>query len=297
MGSIDKSAPRMKKQKELPVYPIFFGVVFVALLAGLVFLYMQYEKETARASQLEAALVQLAEAVQAAPFSVDEFADDESFEAAIDRLGGTVSGLLVESERTQTEVEQQRAAVERLNAERDQTLTQLRDSRSRVESLEEELAESRNALTLLQERHVNELEALRAEITELSDQLDRAEQPIEGVVAQHSEEVVPELPGEPVFPVPDEAAEGPEPEPAVTEKIDDVHPDARIRIEGSELYRYAYYDAETKRLALESVDGRREVTYREVPEETVESLLNAPSFDIYYRIRIRGMFPLGSNDE
>ena len=297
MGSIDKSAPRMKKQKELPVYPIFFGLVFAALVAVLVFLYLQYEKEAARASQFEAAFMQLAEAVQAEPISMEEFADDELFAEAIDRLAGTVSGLLGENERAQEEREQQRAAVERLNAERDQTLMQLRESRSRVESLEEELAESGNALTLLQERHANELEALRAEIAELSDRLSGAEQRTDDITAQQSEDAVPEIPGEPVFPVTEDAAEAPDPEPVIAEAIDEVDPAVRIRIEASELYRYLRYDAEARRLALETVDGRREMVYREVPEETVESWLNAPSFDLYYRIHIRGMFPSGPDGE
>ncbi len=267
-----------KTGSQSPLTAILF-VLCLILLGGLIYYFNQYQVKTVTANQLLAGVLQIAEATESEEI-MTAFTDPDTEPAeALSVLSAHIEARLAELDSLRTNLAQEREELERLRGERDAVTLQIRDTRSRADRLGNELTETQSELAQLQEQHTETVAELNRRVEELSSELERARSRLERSGIEPDEEEVPDA--DPEVPA----------EPATQPGADmTALPDGE-----SELFKGFHYDEDINRLTLFTIRGH-ELVYRDVPPHIPERMVQAPSFDIFYRMNVLQNFPCEPDD-
>jgi len=287
---------KKKPKAAIPVLPIALGVVAAALAALWFTTNGKLKQAQADRAALTEAVVQTAAAAGVEGVTAEALADATNGPVVLASVATSVGERVAELAAARSEVAQARSNVGRLEGEGQAAQEQLTTLRAQLDAARTEAKAKMDEAGAAVKKAEVQIAALNETIAGLQEELvaareAAAQSPVaDEVVEPASAEVAPDAAA-----VDAVAAES----SVVTEPVKPARSgssQAAVIPEGkSALFKTVRYDAAKERLVFTTLDDKV-LTYSGVPETTVDELLAAPVFDIYYRFRILDKFASDPKD-
>lgn len=287
---------KKKPKADIPVLPIALGAVAVALAALWFITNGKLKQAQAGSAALTDAVVQTAAAAGVEGVTVEALADATNGPVVLASVATSVGERVAELAAARSEVAQAKTNVGRLETEGQAAQEQLTTLRAQLDAARAEAKAKSDEATAAVKKAEAQVAALNATIAGLQEELAAAREAAAQAAVDEAVETAPveETTGATAV----DAAVAAEPA-AVAEPVKPARSgssQAAVIPEGkSTLFKTVRYDASKERLVFTTLDDKV-LTYSGVPETTVDELLAAPVFDIYYRFRILDKFSSDPKD-
>ncbi|HMP72709.1 MAG TPA: hypothetical protein PKE55_05540 [Kiritimatiellia bacterium] len=283
-----RQVPKKKKPK-LPLVPLLLGLVaIIALIAAVVFA-AQASGERQRTADLAAGLGDLASVANLEGITAESFLDPSNADAALTSIKESISGLQLQAQIANAELETVRTDLGRIRTDRDQASQQASSLQSTVDGLRREIADKDATIASLNQTLADTRSSLEADIARLRAERNAlATQAAEtSAQAMDDEEATSMATDNESYLVLEDDSEFVEEEGSLAEP---VFGDTIQLSERSRLFESKTYDPETRVLQFVTLNGKT-LTYRDVPQEIVDRLNDAIVYDNVFRQRVYQEFP------
>jgi hypothetical protein len=294
-----------KSTKKNPALPLY--IVIGVLVAGVLALGVLWNKAATGSKTMQGSVLQVAESLGVEGVTAESLADPAAAPLALESLAAKAAEAVQQAATAGADRDRVQADATRLTAEAASMQQQLTSATDQIDRLRSDAKSATEEFAELKKRYDEETSRLTAQVTALTAQVAGLEESLAAarsaapvVLEGDADTVLIEAEAPAAADVDEPAvADAPATEPAADAEATDAAPAASAAAGGSRafvvpeggsiLFKTVRFDGDTGKLTFLTVDDRV-LTYKDVDAGTFESLVAAPTFDIFYRFRILDVF-------